>query len=199
MFHRSVNVLVAKLQFHRCAIRADRPAMVQTQRGLRTFDIFSPVPAVLFCMRVAVHVQGLITKADQNALESSALAGDVVINAAFAVASHSQDLDYLSALFKDIASNRRDSPQVRCPDACVISRAVTLAPITLELLFTRRNLSNVVQRKDCAKEENGWRLKNKKRESRVVVELLLLSIAVEAGIAFRKAERVVAVPKFFGR
>lgn len=42
------------------------------------------------------------------------MAGDVVINAAFAVALHSQDLDYLSALFRDIASNRRDNPQVCC-------------------------------------------------------------------------------------
>ena len=40
------------------------------------------------------------------------MAGDVVISAAFAVALHSQDLDYLSALFKDIATNRRDNPQV---------------------------------------------------------------------------------------
>lgn len=40
------------------------------------------------------------------------MAGDVVINAAFAVALHSQDLDYLSALFRDIAANRRDNPQV---------------------------------------------------------------------------------------
>lgn len=57
-------------------------------------------------------VQGLLTKDDQHALENSAISGDVVMNAAFAVALHSQDLDYLSALFKDIASNRRDSPQV---------------------------------------------------------------------------------------
>lgn len=58
--------------------------------------------------------QGLLTRDDQNALENSAMAGDVVINAAFAVALHSQDLDYLSALFRDIASNRRDNPQVCC-------------------------------------------------------------------------------------
>lgn len=44
------------------------------------------------------------------------MAGDPVINAAFAVALHSQDLDYLVVLFKDIATTRQDSPQVLVND-----------------------------------------------------------------------------------
>lgn len=54
----------------------------------------------------------MLTEEDRDALESSAVAGDAVIDAAFAVAVHSHDLDYLAALFKDIAANRRDNPQV---------------------------------------------------------------------------------------
>ncbi|CAM9522800.1 unnamed protein product [Scytosiphon promiscuus] len=64
---------------------------------------------VAFIRRMAFN--GLLTKDDQNTLESSAVAGDAVINAAFAAAMRSQDLDYLSALLKDIAANGRGSPQ----------------------------------------------------------------------------------------
>ncbi|CAM9517767.1 unnamed protein product [Ectocarpus sp. 12 AP-2014] len=64
---------------------------------------------VAFIRRMAFN--GLLTEDDRTALENSAVAGDAVINAAFAVALRSQDVDYLSALFKDIASNRRGSPQ----------------------------------------------------------------------------------------
>lgn len=62
--------------------------------------------------------QGLLTEEDRSALENSAVAGDAVINAAFAVALHSQDVDYLSALFQDIATNRRGSPQVLATLLC---------------------------------------------------------------------------------
>lgn len=54
----------------------------------------------------------MLTEEDRDALESTAVAGDAVIDAAFAVAVHSQDLDYLAALLKDIADTRRDAPQV---------------------------------------------------------------------------------------
>ncbi|CAM9489764.1 unnamed protein product [Ectocarpus sp. 4 AP-2014] len=64
---------------------------------------------VAFIRRMAFN--GLLTEDDRTTLENSAVAGDAVINAAFAVALRSQDVDYLSALFKDIASNRRGSPQ----------------------------------------------------------------------------------------
>lgn len=68
---------------------------------------------VLFFSSAIIFLgQGLITRDDQNALESSAMGGDVVIYTAFTVVMRSQDLDYLLALFKDIASNRRDNPQV---------------------------------------------------------------------------------------
>lgn len=56
----------------------------------------------------------MLTEEEQEALESTAVAGDAVVDAAFAVAVHSKDLDYLAALFKDIAASRRDSPQVLC-------------------------------------------------------------------------------------
>lgn len=56
----------------------------------------------------------MLTEEDRDALESSAVGGDAVINAAFAVAVHSQDLDYLAALFTDIAAIRRGNPQVLC-------------------------------------------------------------------------------------
>ncbi|CBJ31073.1 expressed unknown protein [Ectocarpus siliculosus] len=64
---------------------------------------------VAFIRRMTFN--GLLAEDDRTALENSAVAGDAVINAAFAVALRSQDVDYLSALFKDIASNRRGSPQ----------------------------------------------------------------------------------------
>lgn len=54
----------------------------------------------------------MLTTEERDALESSAIAGDAVVHAAFKVAVHSQDLDYLSALFKDIASQCIDSSQV---------------------------------------------------------------------------------------
>lgn len=69
-------------------------------------------PARAATKRCMCVFQGLLTEDDRTALENSAVAGDAVINAAFAVALRSQDVDYLSALFKDIASNRRGSPQV---------------------------------------------------------------------------------------
>lgn len=84
--------------------------------------------------------QGLLTNDDQNALESSALAGDVVINAAFAVALHSQDLDYLSALFKDIATNRRDNPQV----LLIKSSQVEPSQLTVALLCFEASLPTLV-------------------------------------------------------
>lgn len=54
----------------------------------------------------------MLSGEDRDALESSAVAGDAVINAAFAVAVHSQDLDYLAALFTDIATVKRGDLQV---------------------------------------------------------------------------------------
>lgn len=61
----------------------------------------------------------MLTEEDRDALESSAVAGDAVINAAFAVAVHSQDLDYLATLFTDIATVRRGSPQVSCSASAI--------------------------------------------------------------------------------
>lgn len=77
----------------------------------------------------------MLTEEDRDALESSAVAGDVVINAAFEVAVHSQDLDYLAALFTDIATVRRNNPQVSC-SARAIDRyaSVVVVVVVVELV-----------------------------------------------------------------
>lgn len=100
---------------------------------------FGHTALVLHICGLFFCIQGLLTKDDQNALESSAVAGDVVIKTAFAVALHSQDLDYLSALFKDIASNRRDSPQVpqHAIASIFLSFLSAMSIITLVFYLTR--------------------------------------------------------------
>ena len=71
-------------------------------------------PSVIFSRYCTpLHVcKGMIDDEDQNALESAASEGDAVVHTAFSVAVRSQDLDYLAALLKDIAANKRDAPKV---------------------------------------------------------------------------------------
>ena len=79
----------------------------------------------------------MLTEEDRDALESSAVAGDVVINAAFEVAVHSQDLDYLAALFTDIATVRRNNPQVSCSARAIdryASVVVVVVVVVVELV-----------------------------------------------------------------
>lgn len=62
----------------------------------------------------------MLNEEEKDALESAAIAGDTVINAAFSVAVRSQDLDYLAALFQDIAANRLDDPKVPYAAPCTL-------------------------------------------------------------------------------
>lgn len=55
----------------------------------------------------------MLSYEERSALESLAVGGDTVVDAAFNVAVKSQDIDYLAALFKDVAASRLDSSQVR--------------------------------------------------------------------------------------
>lgn len=58
----------------------------------------------------------MLSYEERSALESLAVGGDTVVDAAFNVAVKCQDIDYLAALFKDVAASRLDSSQVRIID-----------------------------------------------------------------------------------
>lgn len=59
----------------------------------------------------------MLTADERDALESAAVLEDPVVCAAFAVAVNSQDLNYLSALFRDIATQRLNEPEVIIDDS----------------------------------------------------------------------------------
>lgn len=54
----------------------------------------------------------MLSYEERCALESLTVAGDVVVNAAFNVGLESRDMDYMAALFTDLAALRLDNSQV---------------------------------------------------------------------------------------